>query len=337
MATRVAVDAMGGDQVPAVIVEGAVRAVRAAPDRLRVLLFGPEDAVGAALAEHDAAGLPVEVVHAPEVIGMGEGAAVALKTKPESSIHRGLRALKKGEADAFASAGNTGAVLAAALFLCGRLPGVLRPTIPGYFPTPKGTTLVLDVGANVDVKPEHLVQFAQMGRIYARRVFGIENPSVALLNVGEEKGKGTEVVKEAYEKLAALDADGACLHFIGNIEGRDLFHHRADVAVCDGFVGNILLKLGESFATVLPQLIRGAAATQGLNGSEAAAVGRVLEEVMRPFDYQTHGGVPLLGADGVVVVGHGGSSPRAVEQMIYRAVEMVEQGVTEKIAEALKG
>jgi glycerol-3-phosphate acyltransferase PlsX len=335
MATRVAVDAMGGDQAPAVIVEGAVRAVRGAPERVHVVLFGQEGAVGAALARHDAAGLPVEVAHAPEVIGMAEAPAAALKAKPHSSIHLGLRAQKAGAVDAFASAGSTGAVMAAALFILGRLPGVLRPTIPGYFPTPEGTSLVLDVGANIDCKPEHLVQFAQMGRVFASRVFGVEAPSVGLLNVGEEKGKGTEVVKEAYAQLEALGGAGR-LNFVGNVEGRDLFHHRTDVAVCDGFVGNLLLKLGESFATVLPQLIRREIGRQGLNGDAADAVARVLREAMRPFDYEVYGGVPLLGVDGVVLIGHGGSSARAIEQMILRAVEMVEQGITEKIAEALR-
>ena len=326
---------MGGDHAPAVVVEGAVRAVRGAPERLHVLLFGPEDAVAAELACHEASGLPIEVVHAPEVIGMEDAPAAALKAKPNSSIHLGLRAQKTGRADAFASAGNTGAVMAAALFLCGRLPGVLRPTIPGYFPTPEGLNLVLDVGANVDVKAEHLVQFAQMGRVYAHRVLGVADPSVGLINVGEEKGKGTEVVKEAYERLETLDADGH-LHFVGNVEGRDLFRHRADVAVCDGFVGNVLLKLGESFAATLPQLIRQEIGRQGLGGAEAEAVGRVLRAAMHPFDHEAYGGVPLLGVDGVVVIGHGGSPAHAIEQMILRAAEMVERGITAKIAEALK-
>jgi glycerol-3-phosphate acyltransferase PlsX len=174
-----------------------------------------------------------------------------------------------------------------------------------------------------------------MGRVFARRVFGVEVPSVGLLNVGEEKGKGTEVVKEAYEALEALDGDGH-LHFVGNVEGRDLFHHRTDVAVCDGFVGNLLLKLGESFATVLPQLIRREIGRQGLGEAEAAAVGRVLRAAMHPFDHENYGGVPLLGVDGVVLIGHGGSSPRAIEQMILRAAEMVEQGITAKVAEALR-
>lgn len=325
---------MGGDDAPAVVVEGAVRAVRAAPDRLHVLLFGPEHTVRAELDRHDADGLPLSIVDAPEVIEMAESPAVALKSKPHSSIHRGLGAHKQGHADAFLSAGNTGAVMAASLFICGRLPGVLRPTLPGYFPTPEGTCIVLDVGANVDVKPEHLVQFAQMGRVFVERVLGTENPTVALMNVGEEPSKGTEDVKEAYQRLAALGESGA-LHFTGNIEGRDLFRHQADVVVCDGFIGNILLKLGESFATVVPQLIRREIGRQGLSEEETAVVGRVLHGALAPFNYENFGGVPLLGVDGNVVVGHGGSSARAVEQMIFRAAEVVEQKVTEQIAAAL--
>ncbi len=331
MATRVAVDAMGGDDAPAVVVEGAIRAARSTDDRVHLLFFGPENVVREELGKYDTVGLNVEVVDAPDVIGMAESPTTALKTKTKSSIHLGLGAVKHRQADAFVSAGNTGAVMAGALFICGRLPGVHRPSLPGYFPTPTGTTLVVDVGANIDVKPEHLVQFAQMGSIFAARVFGVENPTVALVNVGEERGKGTDVVKEAYD---LLDAETG-LNFIGNIEGRDIFNHKADVAVCDGFVGNALLKLGESFATVLPKLIRKEIGKQGLGEAEAQIVGRVLKGALAPFDYENHGAVPLLGVDGAVLIGHGGSTARAVEQMVYRACEVVEQDVTGSIAKAL--
>ena len=333
MATRVAVDAMGGDDAPGVVVEGAIRAARENPGRMHLIFFGPEDVVRAEVGNHDVAGLGFDIVDAPDVIGMGESPTTALKTKTNSSIHRGLAAVKQGHADAFVSAGNTGAVMAGALFICGRLPGVHRPSIPGYFPTPTGTSLVVDVGANVDVKPENLVQFAWMGRIFAERVFGVDDPTVALLNVGEEPGKGTEVVKEAYGLLEAEDG----LNFIGNVEGRDLFNHKADVAVCDGFVGNALLKLGESFATVLPKLIRNEIGKQGLSNGEAEIVGRVLKGALAPFNYENFGAVPLLGVDGNVLVGHGGSTARAVEQMIYRACEVVEQNLAGSIAEALGG
>jgi glycerol-3-phosphate acyltransferase PlsX len=187
----------------------------------------------------------------------------------------------------------------------------------------------------VDCRAEHLVQFAQMGHVFARRLYGTEDPSVALLNVGEERGKGTEVVKEAYERLEALGAEGR-LRFIGNVEGRDLFHHRADVAVCDGFVGNLLLKLGESFATVLPQLIRREIEREALGEGDTAALRRVLRNVMRPFDYENFGAAPLLGVAGNVLIGHGGSKARAAEQMLYRACELAEQRLSETIAEALR-
>lgn len=331
MATRVAVDAMGGDDAPGVVIEGAIQAAREEPGRMHLIFFGPEELVRVEVGKHDTEGLGVDVVDAPEVIGMGESPSAALKTKPNSSIHLGLGAVKQSHADAFVSAGNTGAVMAGALFICGRLPGVHRPSLPGYFPTPTGTAIVVDVGANVDVKPEHLLQFAHMGCIFAERVFGVDNPSVALVNVGEERGKGTEVVKEAYNLLESAED----LNFIGNVEGRDLFNHKTDVAVCDGFVGNALLKLGESFATVLPKMIRNEIGKQGLDEAQAQIVGRVLKGALAPFNYENFGAVPLLGVDGNVLVGHGGSTARAVEQMMYRACEVVEQNLAGSIAAAL--
>ena len=331
MATRVAVDAMGGDAAPAVVVEGALRAVRGASDRVEIFLFGPERTLHDELAEQHAEEEGITIVDAPETIGMGEAPAAALKGKPQSSIHRGLGALKSGQADAFVSAGNTGAVMAASLLLCGRLPGVLRPTLPGYFPTTEGMAIALDVGANVDVKPEHLVQFAQMGQVFARRVMGIKEPTVALANIGEEPGKGTEAVKAAYDLLAALDD----IRFVGNVEGRDLLHHGADVVVCDGFVGNLLLKLGESFSTVLPALTRQEISRQELSQEEAELVRRVLRGALSPFNYEHYGGVPLLGVDGAVLVGHGGSTARAIEQLILRACDVAEHALPQLIAEAL--
>lgn len=322
---------MGGDDAPGVVIDGAVRAVQEAPERVHVMLVGPEGTIQDELARHDTEGLNLTVLDAPEVIGMGESPAAALKGKPHSSIHRGMGAHKQGHVDAFVSAGNTGAVMAAALFICGRLPGVLRPALPGYFPTTDGMAIVVDVGANVDVKPEHLVQFAQMGHVFVERVRGIDEPTIALANVGEEPGKGTEAVKEAYTRLQAIDG----LNFIGNVEGRDLFHHGADVVVCDGFVGNLMLKLGESFATVLPELVGQSMAQQGLGEDEARLVGRVLKGALGRFDYQIYGGVPLLGVGGNVIIGHGGSTAAAIEQMIYRACELVEENVTGRIAEAL--
>lgn len=332
MAIRVAVDAMGGDRAPDVVAEGAIRALRAAPGTLEVLLFGRQDDVRAALDAHGGGNdLPIQIIDAPEVIGMGEAPAAAVKGKPQSSIHLGLAAHKRGQADAFVSAGNTGAVMAAALFILGRVEGVARPSVIGFYPTVKSYCIVLDVGTNVDCKPEHLVQFAQMGSLYARRVMKREQPVVGLMNVGEEPGKGNEQIKAAFPLLE--QAHG--IHFRGNIEGRDLLHHAADVVVCDGFVGNVMLKLGESMATALGPLVRAEMTRQGLGEDAQRLVASVLHGVLRQFDYDEYGGAPLLGVDGNVLIGHGSASARAVERLLGAAVEVVEQNVAGAIADAV--
>lgn len=322
---------MGGDHAPGVVVEGAVQALRHADGELHVVLVGPEDTIRPLLAEHDTEGLPLDVLDAPEVIGMAESPTTAVKSKPRSSIHIGLGAHKQGAVDAFASAGNTGAVMAASLFILGRLPGVARPALPGYFPTTKSYSIVIDVGANVDSKPEHLAQFAQMGQVYAEGVMQREHATVGLLNVGEERGKGNEAAKAAYELIAALDG----VNFIGNMEGRDIMHHAADVIVCDGFVGNIVLKLGESLRTALPELLGAEIKAQGLGPDEIGLLQRVFGNVTRPFSYEEYGGVPLLGVDGAVLIGHGGSSARAIAEMIRRAAAGARHDVRGAIAAAL--
>ncbi len=331
MAVRVAVDAMGGDHAPGVVVEGAIEALRQAGDELHVVLVGPEATVRAELDRHDTEGLALDVLDAPEVIEMGDSPAAAVKTKTRSSIHVGLGAHKQGTVDAFASAGNTGAVMAASLFLLGRLPGVLRPALPGVFPTVESYTVLVDVGANVDSKPEHLAQFAQMGHVYAQRVMHREQPKIGLLNVGEEPSKGNDAAKAAYPLIAALDS----LNFVGNIEGRDVMHHAADVVVCDGFTGNIVLKLGESLATALPQLIRAEVQKQQLEPEAIGMIRSVFGNVTRPFSYEEYGGTTLLGVDGTSVIGHGGSSAKAIAQMIFRAAEIAREDVRGAIAEAL--
>ena len=331
MPIRIALDAMGGDDAPSAVIEGAVAALREARDRAEVLLFGPEATVRSELDRHDTDGLPIGVVDAPEVIAMDESPSSALKRKPNSSIHLGLGAHKAGRVDGFASAGNTGAVMAASLFILGRMAGVARPSLPGYFPTTSGLCIVMDVGANVDCKPEHLVQFAQMGSVYVERVMNRTEPSVGLLNVGEEPGKGNEAVKAAYQALEETPS----LNFRGNVEGRDVLDHAADVVVCDGFVGNILLKFGESLTTAVARMIGAEMQRQQLSPDEQALVGRVLGGVQRRFDYETYGGTPLLGVDGTVVIGHGSSSARAFKQMVLSTIDLVERDVTGSIASAL--
>ena len=336
MPVRVAVDAMGGDHAPGVVVEGVLEAVAEAGDRLTVLLVGREAEVRAELERLGSAeGDHVRVVDAPQAIAMGESPTTALKAKPQSSIHVGVGAVKQGRADAFASAGNTGAVMAAALFGLGRLPGVLRPALPGYLPTPTGTCVLLDVGANVEVRPEHLVQFARMGAVFGAAFLDKDDVSVGLVNVGEEPGKGTDTVKEAHHTLQLLAERGA-LRFVGNVEGRDILQHGADVCVCDGFVGNVVLKLAESVATILPAMVKAEIGRQRLDGDAAQTVGGVLKGMLAPFDYQAFGGVPMLGIDGTVVIGHGGSSAKACRQMVLSAAGLVEQNLTARIARALQ-
>ena len=332
MAIRIALDAMGGDRAPSVVVEGAIRAAAAAPEAFELLLFGPSGHIQAELARHRGAErLPLYVVDAPDVIGMAEAPAAAVKTKPHSSIHMGLGAHREGKVDAFISAGNTGAIMAAALFILGRQPGVARPSVLAFYPTVHSYCIVLDVGTNVDCRPEHLVQFAQMGTIYARDVMKRERPVVGLLNVGEEPGKGNDQAKAAYELLAATPD----LNFRGNVEGRDVMAHAADVIVCDGFVGNIILKLGESVATSFMHMVEREMNRQELEPDARHQVLATLEGVRKRFDFEEYGGAPLLGVNGNVLIGHGSSSERAIEQMILAAATLVEQDVRGSIAATL--
>lgn len=316
MASRIAMDAMGGDDAPSAVVEGAIQAVRHADEDLQILFVGPEAQIREVLGAHP--GAPegaFRVVDAPDVIGMGEAPAAAVKQKTNSSIHQGLAAHHDGKADAFVSAGNTGAIMGAAMFILGRIPGVERPSIAGFFPNLRGSSVVLDIGSNVDCKPNHLVQFARMGTIYARRALGNDDPTVGLLNIGEEPGKGDELAKRAYDLLQDTDD----VHFTGNVEGGDLLLYAADIIICDGFVGNVLLKFGESMTTVLSEMTQQEMDRQALDAEEQALVTGVLGEVRKHFDPESLGGAPLLGVDGNVLIGHGSSSPDVIEQMVHTA------------------
>ncbi|MCH8276029.1 MAG: phosphate acyltransferase PlsX [Bacteroidetes bacterium] len=331
MSIRVAVDAMGGDHAPDVVVQGAVNALGRSDD-IDVVLFGPGHEIEP-LIEKLGRRVEASLFHfeAPDVISMSDTASVALKTKTKSSIHLGLGACKAGKAGAFVSAGNTGAIMAASLFILGRLPGVSRPSVIGFYPTVKGLCILLDAGTNVDCKPEHLVQFAKMGSVYVERVLHKENPTVGLMNIGEEPGKGNELVKATYGKLEKA----AHLNFVGNIEGRDLLNHAADVVLTDGFVGNILLKFGESISSVLPKMIGAEMNRLRMPGDEQAIVEKALKGVKARFDYAEYGGGPLLGVDGSVIIGHGGSNALAIENMILNAAEMVREDVSSSISAAL--
>lgn len=328
-ASRIAVDAMGGDEAPEAVVQGVVQALRHSEEEVSVLLVGPEEQLHDVLDAHsDAPTEALRIVDAPEVIGMGEAPSTAVKQKTNSSIHRGLAAHHDGYADAFVSAGNTGAIMGASMFILQRIPGVERPSITGFFPTLKGSSVVLDIGSNVDCKPDHLLQFARMGTVYARQILKNETPSVGLLNIGEEPGKGNEQVKQAYDLLR--DADD--LNFAGNVEGGDLLFYAADIIICDGFVGNALLKFGESMTTVLSEMTEQEMDRQDLAPDERELVASVLGEVQKGFDPESQGGAPLLGVNGNVLVGHGSSSPGVIAQMIHAAATLA----TEDVVRALE-
>ena len=305
---RIALDAMGTDSAPAVEVAGAVSAVRRDPE-LHVLLVGDEAVVAESLNQYgdtDRIGL----VHAPDQITSADAPARALRRRPRSSIGVGLAMQKAGEADAFVSAGSTGAVMAASLQVLRSMEGVDRPTVGTLLPTSKGPTLLVDSGANIECRPQHLLQFARLGAIYMQDLLGVARPRVGLLNVGAEPTKGPELILEAHRLLSRSD-----LCFAGNVEGRDIIHHACDVLVSDGFVGNILLKFYESVAGFLVRRLRARMDPDRMNDG--------IEEVFRMFDYTEHGGAPLLGVNGVSIICHGGSPPKAIGAAIGVAARAV--------------
>ncbi len=298
---RIALDAMGTDHAPDSEVAGAVAAVEQDPE-LNIVLIGDEALIGGRL--NDFPGRErITVVHTPDRIAPDESPISALRRAPRSSINLGLELQKSGTADAFVSAGSTGAVMAASQLTLRALAGVDRPTLGTPFPTAHGTTLVVDSGANIDCKPHQLFQFARLGAIYMHDVAGIERPAVGLLNVGSEPRKGAEAVQAAHRLLAESD-----LNFVGNVEGRDIISHSCDVLVCDGFIGNILLKFYESTASFLTEAVRARLEEDCLDPR--------LDELFRGFDYAEYGGVPLLGVNGVSIVCHGASSPKAIKEAL---------------------
>jgi glycerol-3-phosphate acyltransferase PlsX len=320
---RIAVDAMGSDRAPTVEVEGAVGALLERPD-LTVVLVGDRAAVEAELARHPQAPRDrIEVVHAPDVIDPGEAPATAVRRKPHSSIAVGTKLVKSRHADAFFSAGNTGAVMAAAVVMLRPLRGVDRPAVGSPVPSATGTFFLIDMGANVDTRPQHLLQFAHLGTIYAQDLMGVEDPRVGLLNIGIEPGKGNEQTVETFELLSRSPT----LNFVGNVEGREVIRGACDVLVCDGFVGNVLLKFYESIAGFMAEELRRETESQGVRLD--------LKRLYSRLDYSTTGGAPLLGVNGVVVIAHGGSSPQAIRNGIGVAARSLERRMVEHIATRL--
>ena len=315
---RIALDVMGGDDAPRAPIEGALTALDEVAAQLEILLVGDPSAITAVLPDPLPPGL--RIVQAMEAIAMSEAPALAVRRKKDSSIVVGLELQRAGEADAFISAGSTGAVMAASLLILKRLPGVDRPAIGAVFPTADSPTLVLDSGANMNVRPGHLRQFAHLGSIYISDLMGIEKPRVGLLNVGLEEAKGDDLAVAAFELLR----DDEALNFVGNVEGHQIIDGVCDVLVCGGFVGNVLLKFYESIAGFVVKLLDGEPHA-GQNETD-------LKRVFRVLDYAEYGGAPLLGVNGVSIVCHGASSPRAIKNAIGVAVRSLESGLIADMA-----
>lgn len=331
MVARIVLDAVGGDNAPAAVVAGALEAVQHLD--LEVLLVGPEAQVAAELRRQTGSVVPPErirLVEAPEVIGMGEHPVSAVRSKRASSIVVGLRLISSGEGDAFVSAGSTGAAMAAAVFELKRIPGIDRPALATAFPTKTGPTLLLDVGANVEAKPNNLLQFAVMGSVYSEQVYGVPTPRVGLLNIGEEESKGHPVYQEAYQLL-----QNAPINFIGNVESKDIPSGVADVIVMDGFVGNVIIKLSEGLATNVVEILRTEIRRNPLSAVFALGLMPAFRRVRRRVDYAEYGGAPLLGVNGVCIVAHGRSNPLAIRSALRVAAEAVNHAMVDRIRAGL--
>lgn len=329
---RIAIDAMGGDFAPRQNVSGAVSAARRSKGRLEIVLVGDKVQIQNELSRHfRIQDLPLSIHHASEKVEMDESPANALKQKKDASISVAMQLHKEGKVDAVVSAGNTGAALASALFQLRKIRGVNRPAIGSLLPNGRSATLLIDAGTNVDCKPHQLLEFGIMGSIYMHQMFSIANPRVGLINIGSEKGKGNEQVQATYELLEQSN-----LNFIGNIEGGDILRDKVDVAVCDGFVGNVILKFAESFNQVFSSNLRRRIGKRLQYLIGAYLLRPAFRRLKRTFDYAEYGGVPLLGVNGVVIICHGSSSPKAIRNAVFVAEKIINQKVNEKIEQHLK-
>lgn len=329
--TKVALDAMGGDNAPQAVVQGAVDVALKRED-IKIFLVGQEDVVNAELQKYTYPKERIEVVHASEVIETAEPPVMAIRKKKDSSIVVALNMVKKGEADAFVSAGSSGAVLVGGQLIVGRIKGVERPPLAPLMPTEKGVSLLIDCGANVDARPSHLVQFAKMGSIYMKNVMGIENPRVAIVNIGAEEEKGNALVKETFPLLKECDD----INFIGSIEAREIPHGGADVIVCEAFVGNVILKLFEGVGAVLLSKVKKGLMTSLRSKIGALLIKPALKETMKSFDASEYGGAPLLGLNGLVVKTHGSSTAKEIANSIVQCVTFKEQDISGKIKESIQ-
>lgn len=327
---RIIVDAMGGDYAPQNAVIGAIEAYQINKD-FDLYLIGKKDQILSVIKSNQLSFDENFIIHTDEVIEMGDSPTSTLKSKPNSSIVKGAQLVKEGKAEAFVSAGNTGAMMSASTLIMGRIAGVGRPTIGAEMPNVNGICYLYDVGAGKDAKASHLFEYAIMGTIYAKEMGGIKNPSVGVLSMGEEEGKGSEVANEAYSLLK-----NSKLNFIGNVEGRDILTKNVDVVVCDGYVGNIILKFGESVPKLLKHLLTQTANASFFDKLKVGLSKGTLKKSLKSLDYQEHGGVPLLGVNGISIIGHGSSTPKAIRNMVLKAFEMHKKDLVKKIENSIK-
>lgn len=327
---KIAVDAMGGDNAPAEIVKGAVEAVNERTD-IHVFLTGKEDVVKQELKKHTYKEDQITVVNASEVIETGEPPVNAIRKKKDSSIVVGMNLVKSGEADGFVSAGSSGAILVGGQVIVGRIKGVERPPLAPLIPTETGVSLLIDCGANVDARPSHLVQFAQMGSLYMEHVVGIKNPRVTIVNIGLEEEKGNALVKETFPLLRECPG----INFIGSIEAREIPHGGADVIVCEAFVGNVILKLYEGVGATMLSMVKKGLMSDLRSKIGALLIKPALKRTLKSFDASQYGGAPLLGLKGLVVKTHGSSKANEVKNSIIQCISFKEQAIGEKIGECL--
>ena len=318
---------MGGDFAPNAVVQGALDAINKSSKPLNLILVGDETAIRSELAgrENDA----IEIVHTDEVVTMEDKGSKVLKSKPNSSLVRGIRMVKEGRADGFISAGHTGAIMSTTLLSLGRIPGVRRPALAAYFPTEKRGKILCDVGVNPDAKPEHLVQFALIASHYYDHVEGFAAPKIGLINIGTEPSKGSELYVETYKLLSEMP------NFVGNIEGRHLLTSEADVLICDGFVGNTLLKFAESWITFFADEIKDKINEKLSYKIGAGLMKPIFDDLKAKYDYEEHGGTPLLGVNGISIVCHGSSGPKSIMNSIFLGQKCIENNLIEDTQKSL--